>query len=65
MTRADKIAARAVTRRAFLASRPLVCCQCGVRFIDDQLAQAMRDSDVTDVLCDDCSWELGPQQVTP
>jgi hypothetical protein len=65
VSRADKIAARGQARLAFLASRPLRCCQCGVRFIDVQLAQAMRESGVPDVLCDDCSWELGPKKVGP
>jgi hypothetical protein len=65
VSRADKIATRAAQRRSFLASRSLICCECGVRFIDDQLAQAMRDSGVTDVMCDDCSWDATAREVEP
>lgn len=57
MSRADKITRRRGEREAFLRSRPLVCCECGVRFINDEMAALARRTGVTDTLCDDCSWE--------
>jgi hypothetical protein len=58
MSRADKIARRQAERAAFLNSRPLVCCECGQPFIDQQLADLARRKGASETVCPDCAMDM-------
>jgi hypothetical protein len=58
MSRAAKRQSRAAARETFLASRPLICCECGVRSVNEDLAAKARRLGITEAMCDDCSWDV-------
>jgi hypothetical protein len=58
VSRAEKIAQRQAARVVFLRDRPLVCCECGKQFIDQQLADMARRKGASETVCADCAMDM-------